>query len=285
MNKEQVQLPIGVFDSGVGGISVLAELIRRLPNEGYLYYGDSGNAPYGIKPTEVIKERSVEIADLLIKQGIKALVVACNTATSAAIEVLRQRFAIPIIGMEPALKPATECHGGGTIFVMATPVTLKEKKFDILINQVNRQCITRLPCPGLVEIIEAQGARGSALEAYLEKKFNEYRITAADTIVLGCTHYIFIQETIKKLLGDQIKLIDGNHGTVKQVERLLRKGNLIQPQEQGTTKVTMYNSSGQQDLLNLSKELLMQRLSEFHFSGKLELSLKRDLDIAVDNIV
>ncbi len=277
MIKKQAELPIGVFDSGVGGISVLAELIHQLPNESYLYYGDSGNAPYGIKAPEAIKKRSLEIAETLIEKGIKTLVVACNTATSVAIEALRQQFDMPIIGMEPALKPAIESNGRGTIFVMATPVTLKENKFNRLIDQFDQQCdIIKLPCPGLVEIIESQGARTPLLESYLEKIFKEYNVASAESIVLGCTHYVFIQGAIRALLGNNVTLIDGNQGTVNQVERLLQQAKLLQDTRTGTTRVTMYNSSRDQKLLSLSETLLKDRLTEFNFTGQLELSFEND---------
>jgi len=275
--KNSATEPIGVFDSGVGGISVLADLIQILPNEKYIYYGDSGNAPYGIKETEEVKVRSFEIADFLIQQGIKLLVVACNTATSAAVRELRQHFDIPVIGMEPALKPAVEGAAQGSIVVMATPVTLKEKKFANLIKQFeDRNDIIKLPCPGLVEIIESKGEEGHELEAYLKEKFESIDLSKVSSIVLGCTHYIFIKDTITKVVGERIKLVDGNYGTAKHVARTLQQMGLTNDQPlMDQTEVIMYNSGFSNEMV-LGKELLKKRLESLGFTG--ELSFLDNLD-------
>ena len=168
--------PVAFFDSGLGGISVLRETVRLLPQENYLYYGDSLHAPYGVKSEAQIQALSLAAAEHLVSAGAKAIVVACNTATSAAIGLLRQVYPdIPVIGTEPALKPAVEKYPGGRILVMATPMTIKQEKFQALKHQFDdRAQIIGLPCEGLMEFVERGELRGSAVEAYLTEKLAPY---------------------------------------------------------------------------------------------------------------
>jgi len=268
-NKEN--MPIGVFDSGVGGISVLADLIKKMPMEKYIYFGDSKNAPYGTRSLEEVRALSIRVADSLIADGIKALVVACNTATSGAIAELREALDIPVVGMEPAVKPAIERPHAGKVAVMATPFTLREKKFNTLISKwAEANEIIKLPCSGLVEIIEAHGGRGDELKNYLVKLFQQVNLTDISSIVLGCTHYIFIKELIQEIVGDSISLVDGNNGTVNQVQRLLEADNLLvnKPYEVApVTEVRMINSSGMEELMDLSKLLLEERLKGLGWIG------------------
>jgi len=186
--------PVAFFDSGLGGISVLRETVRLLPQENYLYYGDSLHAPYGVKSEAQIQALSLAAAEHLVSAGAKAIVVACNTATSAAIGLLRQTYPdIPVIGTEPALKPAVEKYPGGRILVMATPMTIKQEKFQALKHQFDdRAQIIGLPCEGLMEFVERGELRGSAVEAYLTEKLAPYLREPVDGIVLGCTHYPFL---------------------------------------------------------------------------------------------
>lgn len=270
--KLESSFPIGVFDSGVGGISVLAELITYLPMEKYIYYGDSKNAPYGVRPTEEVRELSFRVAELLIEKKIKALVVACNTATSGAIEDLRRTFDIPIIGMEPALKPAVELGKMGKILVMATPVTLREKKFNNLITNLHGPSeIVKLPCPGLVEIIERTGGKGEEIQKYLRDLFSPFDMKEVSSIVLGCTHYIFIKEEIIKLVGDTVELIDGNRGTARQVKRLLQNhGLLYQGDYQQSTEVLLMNSNESKVTVDLCRNLLEEQLKHLEWKGSLK---------------
>jgi len=267
-------LPIGVFDSGVGGISVLAELIQQLPMEGFIYYGDSKNAPYGTRSLEEVKGLSLNVANILAADGIKALVVACNTATSGAIRELREVLNIPVIGMEPAVKPAIERPHKGKVAVMATPFTLREKKFNTLISKyADPEEIIKLPCGGLVEIIETHGGRGKELEEYLRDLFQQVDLNDISSIVLGCTHYIFIKELLEEIVGPRINLVDGNNGTVKQVERLLMQADLLNKQTKTTdtvTEVKMINSSGAGELMQLSKQLLEERLKNLGWNGRIK---------------
>ncbi|KAB3535300.1 glutamate racemase [Alkaliphilus pronyensis] len=267
--KEVELLPIGVFDSGVGGISALAQLIAIIPNEKYIYYGDSKNAPYGTKATTEVMVRSLEVADILIKKGIKLLVVACNTATSAAIVPLREKLDIPVIGMEPALKPAVKLNNHKKIVVMATPVTLKEKKFSNLILQFENEAdIIKLPAPGLVEIIEKHGSKSKDLEAYLKRLFYGLDLSKVSTIVLGCTHYVFIKDTIRNVVGNNVDLIDGNYGTAIHVKSLLSGKENNQVDEH--TSVQIMSSSTSKAMVNLSKRLLEEELHKLNHKGSIK---------------
>jgi glutamate racemase len=274
MTESCSSLPIGVFDSGIGGISVLAELIYCLPEEGYVYYGDSVNAPYGVRNKDEIKELSFQVTNHLMKYGIKGLVVACNTASSAAVNELREAFNIPIVAMEPALKPAVELQNTGKIIVMATPLTLMEKKFNSLSNRLNNNTeIIKLPCPGLVEMIEEDGGKGPELKEYLEALLLPFKKDDRNVIVLGCTHYIFVKDIIREIAGEQACLIDGNRGTARQLERLLKQYQILRScnkEEKGYTEVKILNSANENNKLALSKTLLEKHLNLLEWKGQLK---------------
>src|SRR3990170_257850 len=185
MDNPSAKLPIGVFDSGIGGISVLAEIIKILPNEEFIYFADTLHAPYGNKPENVVRELSIKAAEFLSSIGIKCLVVACNTATGAAINEIRKMCAFPVVGMDPAVKPAVELGIKGKILVMATPLTLKSRKFNELIRHYkHRSEIVPLPCPGLVEIIEQGHTHGREVEDYLSRIFSSVNKEDISAIVL-----------------------------------------------------------------------------------------------------
>ena len=245
---------IAVFDSGVGGISVLRHLVRLMPEERFLYLGDSANAPYGTRSREEVRKLSFDAAEKLQERGIKALVVACNTATSAAINELR--YANPgliVIGIEPALKLAADKFPGGRICVMATPMTLREQKFAALMERCEGKCtIHKLPAPGLVELIEGGKADSPETDALLDKLFGSLK-GQVDAVVLGCTHYPFAAKALKRVLGPEVALLDGGEGTARETLRRLRLGGLLR---EGEGSVTIENSSGREDLLALSRELL-----------------------------
>ena len=195
--------PIGFFDSGLGGISVLQGTMDLLPGEDYLYFGDSYHAPYGVRPLEEVRELSRAAAEHLLQQGAKAIVIACNTATSAAAAELRALYPeVPIIGTEPAVKPAVERHPGGRILVMATPRTLQEKKFlDLWELHRDRAEIVPVPCGGLMEFVEQGILRGSEPEAFLRNLLAPFLTKPVDAVVLGCTHYPFLRAVIRRVLG------------------------------------------------------------------------------------
>ena len=212
--------PIGVFDSGVGGISTLAALTRELPGEDLCYFGDTKNAPYGTKSTDEVVHLVQNVVDYLMGKDIKALVIACNTATGAAAATLRSWMKIPVIGMEPALKPAEEAWHGGRILVMATPLTLRQEKFHSLMQRFGAHAIPQA-CPGLMELVEAEDEAGSA--KYLEQLFGAWDLNQIDAVVLGCTHYVFLKPVIRKMLPDRILITDGNGGTSRQLHRVLKE--------------------------------------------------------------
>jgi glutamate racemase len=253
MNKENY---IAVFDSGVGGISVLRHLVKALPSERFLYFGDSANAPYGTKTKDQVRALTFAAAEMLIKQGIKALVVACNTATSAAIEDLRKAYPkMIIIGIEPALKLAADQFPGGKIGVMATPMTLREEKFARLMERFDESCdIFKIPAPGLVELIESGKADSPETDALLRELFDPY--PELDALVLGCTHYPFAAKSISRVLGDGVALLDGGDGTARETKRRLAEADLLRT---GEGSVTFVNSKQDLALLALSEQLLEER--------------------------
>ncbi|MBE6713479.1 MAG: glutamate racemase [Ruminococcaceae bacterium] len=248
--------PIGVMDSGVGGISVLRELVKLLPGEDFLYYGDSAHAPYGTKEVAEVVKLTERIAELLLEKGSKALVVACNTATSVAIPVLRKTYShVPVIGIEPALKPAVLAKDHPRVLVMATPMTLEQEKFSNMMHfYENDANIVKVPCPGLVELIEDGILDGPELEAYLEARFAPFEPETADGIVLGCTHYPLIRPKIASLFP-RATIYDGGYGTAKQTRRRLEECGLLSPKQSGG-KVTFLNSKNDPRILALSRKLL-----------------------------
>ena len=245
---------IAVFDSGVGGLSVLRHLRNALPGERFLYFGDSANAPYGTRPPQEIRALTLAAADALMKRGIKALVVACNTATSIAIEDLRKKYPdLIIIGIEPALKVAADRFPGGNIGVMATPVTLQEEKFARLLRRYEGSCtIHKLPAPGLVERIEQGEAHSDATKKLLQALLSSHA-GALDAVVLGCTHYPFVAEDISAVLGKDTAILDGGEGTARETRRRLEQAGLL---ENGSGSLIIENSSGDPFKIVLSHELL-----------------------------
>lgn len=242
--------PIGVFDSGVGGISVLGELTRTLPREDFLYYGDNLHAPYGTKPQEEVLTYVRKVMDHLMAQDVKAVVIACNTATSVAAATLRQELALPIIGMEPALKPAAEMRHGGKILVLATPMTLRLPKFQALYARYGEGAIP-LPCPGLMELVEQQAF--DQARRYLKELFSPYDMAQVDAVVLGCTHYVFLRPCLQQLLPPHVLILDGNAGTARQLHRVLEQRGLLN----STGGSIHFETSGNQALvLPLMEQLL-----------------------------
>ena len=231
---------IAVFDSGVGGLSVLRHLRRLLPNERYLYFGDNANAPYGSRTTQEVRELTLAATEnLLAHYPIKALVIACNTATSAAIGALRAKYPqLIVIGIEPAVKLAADKFPGGRIGVMATEVTLREEKFDLLMHRFDTGCIvTKIPAPGLVELIETGNADSAETEALLRKLLSPY-IGQLDALVLGCTHYPFAAAAISRVLGQQVTLLDGGEGTARETQRRLASTCLLSDSGEGSCLLT-----------------------------------------------
>jgi len=226
---------IGVFDSGVGGVGTLAALRRELPEERFIFYGDTANAPYGTKSREECMACVQRVMDHLLAQDVKAVVIACNTATAVAAAELRARYELPIIGIEPALKPAHELRQGGSILVLATPMTLRLEKFRALYERYGEGAIP-LPCPGLMELVE-QEAYGQA-KRYLTELFAPYDLTQVDAVVLGCTHYVFLRPVLAELLPPNVQVLDGNEGTARQLKRVLAARELLADGPGGVTLET-----------------------------------------------
>ena len=246
---------IAVFDSGVGGVSVLRELRALLPRERFYYFGDSANAPYGRKTTEEVRALTLAAGKKLLEDhDCKALVVACNTATAAAITDLRERYPDRIIvGIEPALKLACDRHPGGTIGIMATDVTLREKKLAALMERVKRDCtVLRVQAPGVVELVEAGKCDTPEAVALMEKLLGPYAVDL-DALVLGCTHYPFMKKAMAKVLGDGVELLDGGEGTARETKRRLAEAGLL---HEGEGELFVENSSGNPEKIRLTLALL-----------------------------
>jgi glutamate racemase len=262
--------PIGIFDSGVGGITVLHELLRECPGEDLLYFGDSRNAPYGTRPKEEVVALATAAAEHLLAQNAKALVVACNTATGAAIAQLRARWpALPIIGIEPALKPAvlrTRERGltRPRVLVMATPLTLQQSKFRALYDRFAADAeILLCPCPGLAERIERGQPESRDTAALLEALLAPWKDAPPDAVVLGCTHYPLVAKQIRAALGSAMPLYYGGIGTARQTRRRLEEAGLLRTNHTGTLQ-----------LLNSDPTMLptMERMLAFCREHDLQLS-------------
>ena len=247
---------IAVFDSGVGGISVLRQLRAQMPKERFLYYGDSANAPYGTRTAQQIRQLVMAVSTDLMDRGCKALVVACNTATAAAIDLLRQTWPDRIIvGIEPALKPAAEHFPGGCVGVLATPVTLREEKFQHLMQLCQGKCqIIQIPAPGLVELVE-QGKAVSVEAEELLRPLLEPLKGKLQALVLGCTHYPFAARSIRAILGDSVALLDGGEGTARETRRRLEQAGLLWD---GPGEIRFESSLPGDGILSLSRSLLEQ---------------------------
>ena len=246
---------IAVFDSGVGGVSVLRELRALLPRERFYYFGDSANAPYGRKTTEEVRALTLAAGKKLLEDhDCKALLVACNTATAAAITDLRERYPDRIIvGIEPALKLACDRHPGGTIGIMATDVTLREQKLAALMERVKRDCtVLRVQAPGVVELVEAGKCDTAEAVALMETLLGPYA-AQLDALVLGCTHYPFMKKAMAQVLGDGVELLDGGEGTARETKRRLAEAGLL---NDGEGELFVKNSSGNPEKIRLTLALL-----------------------------
>lgn len=246
-NLTQIQdasQPIGVFDSGVGGISVLQHIHQLLPHEHLLYFADSRHAPYGSKTPQQIQSRCFEITDFLIAKGAKAIVVACNTATAAAIDAMRAQYTLPIFGMEPAVKPAAEASKNGIIGVLATVGTLKSAQFAGLLESYGRNVeVVTQGCVGLVECIERGELNAeytlNLLQQYCQPLLDE----GADTVVLGCTHYPFVKKHIQRIVGDKVTLIDTGAAVAKHLQNRLSAMEMLSSRTQNGEVKFWTNSS------------------------------------------
>ena len=245
-----------VFDSGLGGLSVLRQLRRLMPQENFLYFGDSAFAPYGTRPTQQVRKLTLARIGEWMDGETKAVVIACNTATAAAIETLRQVYPRQIIiGVEPALKLAAERFPGGRILVMGTEVTLREQKFATLMERFTpTHRIVKVTCPGLVECIEQGQLEGPAVDAVLTRCLGPHLQQPVDAVVLGCTHYPFVRRQIARCVGADAAIFDGGEGTARETMRRLAQRGLLRQGGEGS--VTLRNSRSTPEILALSQRLL-----------------------------
>lgn len=222
------QQPIAVFDSGLGGLTVLRALRGRLPQEDFFYFADTRFLPYGDRPEVFLKERGVRIAEALLRRGAKALVIACNTATAAAAEAIRAAIDLPVVALEPGVKPAVALTRSGIIGVLATTRTLASERFQRLVgNHAPHLKVIPLACPGLAEAIETEGPASPQVAALLDRFVAPLAEAGVDVVVLGCTHYPWVAEAIARRMPAGVRLLDTGEPVARQLERLLSAGNLL----------------------------------------------------------
>jgi glutamate racemase len=252
---------ICVFDSGVGGISVLRELVKIMPNEDFLFFGDSANAPYGTKSKEEVRRLTIDATKRFMEEGAKGVTIACNTATSAAVRVLREMYPdFPIVGIEPALKPAATEFPGKRILVLATPMTIAEEKFHRLLSKYEDDAeVIPLPAPGLMEFVENGKMDSPELMEFLEELLAPYKKGEKKEVagvVLGCTHYPFVAKQIETVLGDSAKIFDGSEGTAREMRRRLAVTGRLRADESYQGRVEFRTSLEDPGKIDMMKRLL-----------------------------
>lgn len=211
-------MKIGIFDSGIGGLSVLHLAMRYFPNEQFIYYADEKHVPYGEKTKEQIIEYVDEVIQFMINKEVKVIVIACNTATSAAVSIMRKKYTLPIIGMEPAVKKAIDTFGKQKVLVVATPITVKGEKMHDLVERVDKHHLVDLVAlPKLVRFAEKQDFTSQEVTNYLKKELHPYHLEEYSSIVLGCTHFNYFKDSFRKVLPKHVQFVDGNEGTVKHL--------------------------------------------------------------------
>ncbi|MDQ3309359.1 MAG: glutamate racemase [Gemmatimonadota bacterium] len=230
--------PVGIFDSGVGGLTIAREIRARLPDESLLYLADTAWVPYGGRSLEVIRERTLAVGKFLEREGAKVLVVACNTASGAGLEALREKLNIAVVGVEPAIKPAAAATRNGRIGVLATEAMLRAERFGRLVDRYAVQIqVVAQPCPGLVELVEAGETDGPSVRQQLQALLEPLQRAQVDTVVLGCTHYPLLRRTLSELLGPDVTLLDSGAAVALQTERVLRQTNKLAPDGQGSFRI------------------------------------------------
>ena len=211
-------MKIGIFDSGIGGLSVLHLALKYLPEEKFIYYADEEHVPYGEKTKEEIITYVDEAVQFMLKQNVDAIVIACNTATSAAIQEIRERYTIPIVGMEPAIKKAIDAYGDKRVLVAATPVTVQGEKMKCLMEKVDKENLVDLvPLPKLVRYAERGIFESDEVTQYLKEEFGSYEMKEYASLVLGCTHFNYFKNSFRTILPEWIHFVDGNEGTVRRL--------------------------------------------------------------------
>ncbi|MDP2659265.1 MAG: glutamate racemase [Dehalococcoidia bacterium] len=252
--------PIGVFDSGVGGLSVVRELRRLLPRESVVYYADTRNCPYGHRPEPEIQEIAAQASRFLLDRGAKLIVVACNTASSVALARLRATFEVPFVGMVPAVKPATLATRARRVLVLATAATVQAEVFNELVDQFASGIqVHTQACPGLVDLVESGNDDPELATPLLHRYLEPVPAHGIDTVVLGCTHFVFLRDDIQKLVGAGVKVIDTGEAVARQVRRVLRdRGLEAGPGSEGV--LTLLASGDQERFMAVAARLLDKRL-------------------------
>ena len=246
--------PIGLFDSGVGGLSIMKEVRQLLPEEDLIYFADSAYCPYGVKPSDVIRARCFSICDFLIEQSVKLIVVASNTTSVAGLDIIRMRYNIPIVGVEPAIKPAAEKSRNGKIGILATGVTLKGERFSSLIERYGSGVeVFTQPCPGLVELVEEGKLNDPETETLLHHYMDPILAHGSDTIVLGCTHYPFLRPVVQAIAGPETTVIDTGKAVARQVSRIINSLNPVPTGQKG--KEIFYTSGATAKVTQTIQEL------------------------------
>ncbi len=240
--------PIGIFDSGVGGLSVLRAIRRELPHEDLIYIADQAHVPYGPRPLLEVRRFAEGITRYLLSQGAKAIVVACNTASAAALHYLRQRFPqVPFVGMEPAVKPAAERTQTGVVGVLATPATFQGQLYASVVERFAQgTALLEHTCPGLVQQIEKGDLHGPQTRAILEEALHPMLAQGMDTVVLGCTHYPFVIPLIQEIVGPQVRVIDPAPAVARQTRRVLAQREALRPAQSGPGRVTLLTTGEDQ---------------------------------------
>lgn len=262
-------MKIGFFDSGIGGMTVLHQALKYLPNEDYIFYADTLHVPYGDKPKHEVREYIFQAADFIAQQGVKALVIACNTATSIAVEDLRKKYDFPIIGIEPAVKPAIQsCEKKHKkVLVMATELTLKEEKFCNLVKRLDHlDVVESIPMPGLVHLAERFEFNEEVVESYLQEALAHLDLNQYGTVVLGCTHFPYFEKNIRNVFPNGTDVISGSIGTAKNLKRILEASGQT---NDGTGQITFYQSANlveDESLLEKYQELF-HRLEEPNYKN------------------
>lgn len=224
-----IKVNIGIFDSGIGGMTLLHQALVSLPNENYIFYADTDNVPYGTKTREQVIALVDDVMGFMIAHDCKAVVIACNTATAVAANTMREKYQIPIIGIEPAVKPAVEESHGKRVMVVATPLTVKEKKLKNLVERVDdAHLVDLLALPKLVEFAERGEFSSDAVEQYLRDRLLTYQIEEYGELVLGCTHFNYFKDSFQKILPKGVHIIDGSEGTIRQLARVLKERNQLE---------------------------------------------------------
>jgi len=255
--------PIGVFDSGLGGASVLKEALRILPKEDYIYFGDNLHAPYGDRSEEEITHFTLAAASTLVQKGVKAILLACNTATATCIDQIRSQFDLPVVSIEPAIKPACMREGQGKILMCATTATTKLERYLALQKRMpDPERVINVPCPGLVDRIEEGFFAEDDFDDILELRLGVFDYMLVDSIVLGCTHYVFIKDAFaryaRRHFRGEARIIDGNASTARQLGRVLKERSL--ENAQGSGAVEFLTSGSKEEIEPIFRMLLNKNI-------------------------